>query len=255
MLEILLLFGVIIIILTFFYKQAVCEFRINQMEWTQKENIHSLLHEKIPLVVRGLPPATIWTHQDVLTRSCFQDLPIFQEMNLQEWIASTSHDTICPWKDSQAEKIGSVCGISIWSKKWVEPVLLTSFLRWWISPIYQCWAGRVGLKRLFATWTVILPVDGAIIVSILPESVESSLPVPWLGCFPSELTPKDTPFLSDIKFIDIVVRPGNALIMPPHWFVSWIGESTTSSKAPMVCTLSYHSPISRMAFRASPFTL
>jgi putative transposase len=35
------------LILTFFYKQAICEFRINQIEWSQKENLYTLLHEKI----------------------------------------------------------------------------------------------------------------------------------------------------------------------------------------------------------------
>lgn len=253
MIEIILLFGVIFLILTFFYKQAICEFRINQMEWTQKDNLHTLLREKVPLVVRGLPSATIWTHQDVSSRTCFQDLPIFQETSLQEWIATTTPEVTCPWKDSQAEKIGARCGISIWAKKWLDSVMLPSFLRWWISPLYHCWTGRVGLRRLFATWNVILPVDGSIIVSILPETAESSLPQPWMGCFPTELTPKDTPFLADIKYIDIVVRPGNALIMPPHWFVSWT-PTKESEVAPMVCTLSYHSPISRLAYRASPYT-
>lgn len=252
MLEILLVFGVIFIILTFFYKQAICEFRINQLEWTQRENIHALLHEKVPLVVRGLPSATIWTHEDVMTRSCYQDLPIFQETNLQDWIATTNSQTVCPWKDTQAERIGTTCGISIWAKKWIEHAMVKPFLRIWMSPIYHCWSGRVGLRRLFATWTVILPVDESIVVSILPENVESALPASWVGCFPSELTLKDTPFLSDIKYIDIVVRPGNALIMPPHWYVSWV-EGKESTKAPMVCTLSYHTPISRLAYRASPF--
>ena len=51
MLEIILIIGVLFIILTFFYKQAICEFRINQIEWTQKDNVSSLLNEKVPLVV------------------------------------------------------------------------------------------------------------------------------------------------------------------------------------------------------------
>jgi hypothetical protein len=39
--------------------------------------------------------------------------------------------------------------------------------------------------------------------------------------------------------------------MPAHWFVSW---STIGETLPMVCTISYHTPISLLAFHASPFT-
>ena len=77
MLEIILIFGVLFLILTFFYKQAICDFRINQMEWTQHDQLMELLGEKVPLVVRSIPSATFWTHDDVKGRSCFTKLPIF----------------------------------------------------------------------------------------------------------------------------------------------------------------------------------
>ena len=60
---------------------------------------------------------------------------------------------------------------------------------------------------------------------------------------------KNTPFVSDLKFIDIILRPGNCIFMPAHWFVSWTTNTTT--KTPMVCTISYHTPISYMAFHTS----
>jgi len=251
MLEFFILFSVLFLILTFFYKQAVCEFRINQLEWSQKENVSSLLQEKIPLVLRNIPPTTCWTHADVMERPCYTGLPVFQETTLPEWISSAKVDAICPWKHPQAETIAEASGISIWAKKWIHPVLMNPFLRFWMGTRYHCWAGSIGLRRTFATWTCILPVDGEIQVSIMPETVENALPANWMGCFPSQLTAKDTPFLADVKYIDIIVRPGTCLFMPPHWFVSWTGVTDT---LPMVCTLSYHTPISLLAFHASPFT-
>ena len=49
MLELILIIGILFLILTFFYKQAVCEFRINQIEWSQVENLSTLLTENVPV--------------------------------------------------------------------------------------------------------------------------------------------------------------------------------------------------------------
>jgi hypothetical protein len=39
--------------------------------------------------------------------------------------------------------------------------------------------------------------------------------------------------------------------MPAHWFVSWT-TTPEATKTPMVCSVSYHTPISLMAFNATP---
>lgn len=252
--EILLVLGVIFVILTFFYKQAVCEFRLNQMEWTQKENLSTLLQEKIPVVIRNLPAATFWSVEDVLTRDCYANIPIFQEMSLVDWVSQADASSLCPWKYQQAEQIAAVSGMAVWAAKWLHPAIISRWLKGWWYPRYHCWAGSIGLRKTIATWTGIFPVDGEIVVSIMPESVESALPALWMDGFPAAFTAKDTPFLSDVKYMDVILRPGNGLFMPAHWFVSWESKATSNATLPMVCTVSYHSPISLFAFHASPFT-
>jgi hypothetical protein len=251
MLEIILIALLLFLILTFFYKQAICEFRINQIEWTQKEELGTLLSEKVPLVVRSLPPATFWTHEDALVRPCFQQIPIFQETTLTDWISTANAQSVCPWKYPQAETIAQAAGVPIWAQKWMNPVVVSPFMTWWLTPRYHCWAGNVGLRKTFATWTCLFPVDGALVVTIMPENVEASLPSAWAGCFPGQLTAKDTPFVGDLKFIDVILRPGSCLFLPAHWFVSWVSKEDSGSKVPMACTISYHTPISLLAFHAS----
>ena len=95
MLEIILIAGIIFLILTFFYKQAICEFRINQIEWKQRENMGSLLNEKVPIVLRSIPSATFWTYEDVIARNCFKDIPIFQETTLTDWVTTATPDSLC----------------------------------------------------------------------------------------------------------------------------------------------------------------
>lgn len=248
MLEIILIISILFLIITFFYKQAVCEFRINQIEWSQKENINELLNEKVPLVMRSIPSATFWTHQDVLVRPCFRDIPIFQETTLTDWIMSSTPKSICPWKYSQAEIIANISGIHIWATKWLHSFVIHPLLKFWLYPKYHCWAGNVGLRKTFATWTCIFPVDSEITLTIMPESVQNSLPEKWVDTFPADLTIKDTPFIADLKFIDIILRPGNCIFMPAHWFVSWVAAG---DKTPMVCSISYHTPISLLAFNSA----
>lgn len=255
MLEILLLFCILFLILTFFYKQAICEFRINQIEWSQKDNIPSLLNEKVPFVLRSIPSATFWTHDDILARPCFKDIPIFQETTLTDWVSTSNINSICPWKYSQAEIIAAISGINIWANRWINPFIISSLLKFWMFPRYHCWAGNIGLRKTFATWTCLFPVDGEITLTIMSETVEAYLPAKWIGCFPANLTINDTPFVGDLKFIDIILRPGSCIFMPAHWFISWTSHVTDSSpnKTPMVCSISYHTPISLLAFNTTPF--
>jgi len=253
MLEIILLVTVFFVILTFFYKQAICEFRINQLEWAQRDTLRELFSEKVPVVVRSIPSAMFWTRADVLQRPCFQSLPIFQGTTLTEWIAKAKPDAVCPWRYAQAETVALASGLPIWASKWLNPSVIHPALTWWMTTRYHCWAGAMGLRRTLATWTCLFPVEGELLVTIMTENIESSLPPQWVNCFPAQLTAKDTPFVADIKYMDIVLRPGTCLFLPAHWFVSWTG-TRESTVLPMACTISYHTPISLMAFHASPFT-
>lgn len=251
MLEIIFICLVIFIILTMFYKQAVCEFRINQLEWSNRETLRELLSEKIPLVIRGIPSSTCWTHNDVIARDCYSRVPIFKETTLREWMSTPAPGTMtCPWSYSQAEQIARISGIPVWAEKNLHSVIIPPLLRsWWIYPRFHCWTGRRGLHRTYAMWTCIFPVDGEIQVSILTESMESNLPTQWMERMPADLSLKDTPFINDLKYMDVILRPGTCFIMPPHWFVSW-APTETSSISPMVCTVSYHTPISLLTFQS-----
>jgi len=252
MLEFILIFSVLFLILTFFYKQAICEFRINQMEWSQTDELNQLLSEKVPLVIRSIPTTNVWSFQDIVNRPCFDNIPIFKEMGLKEWIIQSEISVNCPWKYIQAENIASISGISVWANQWIRPKFIHPLLSYWMIPKYYCWAGNFGLHKTFATWTILFPIDTEIVVTIMSENIESFLPTHWMNTFPSQLTNKDTPFIKDIKFIDIIVRPGTCLVMPPHWFISWTSHSN-ATQLPLVCMISYHTPISLLAFNLSPF--
>ena len=265
MLEIILLASIVFLIITFFYKQTVNEFRINQIEWSQVAHLPKLYSEKLPIVVRSISPTTFWTFNDACQRPSYDKIAVFNETTIAKWLRSADNP-ICPWRYTHAEKIAKTSGIAVWAAKWFNPSVC-GYKRLWTFPKYYCWAGDMGLHKIMS-WTCLISTESEIHVTIMPESMEQFLPAEWMNTFPAMYTEKDTPFLKELKYLDIILRPGTALFMPPHWFMSWISvatgvsaatrESGESSEASpkkhiaMACTISYHTPISYLAFQLSP---
>lgn len=253
----------VILILGFFYKQsAIHEFRINQGNASSKELLQELWAERVPLVIRELPRLSLWTREDVMGRACYDSVPLFQEQTLAGWVGQLKgegqegqegqegHGVICPWqgREDHAEKLAAVSGISIWCKTHLHPLFGAGWRLRWLR--YRAWAGSFGLQRLYASWTCILPAEGDILVTVFPETMEPYLPSEWRGGFPGTWTRRDTPFVEDIKYMDIVVRAGTCLFLPPHWYASWIGKEG-GKVVPMVFTIAYHSPVSWAAEKIS----
>jgi hypothetical protein len=252
MIEIILILILIFLVLTFFYKQAIHEFRLNQIEWSQSDKLPELFSEKVPIILRGRPPTAFCTQEDIHLRSIYSTVPVFQDRTLVDWIVRTDPGTNCPWELEHARLLGQrhISGLELWSEKILNPLLYkhNPLIRWWLRPFNSCWAGNKGLWKTVAPWTAIFATQGAVVCSIMTEAVESSLPSHWKGVYPGELTAYDTPFVGDLKFIDIVIRPGSVLFMPAHWFLSWKAlDEGDNSICPMVCTVEYHSIVSRFA--------
>jgi hypothetical protein len=244
------------LILLFFHNQSSHEFKINQVGFMEKVKLENLFAEKVPLVVKGIPPVAFWTQQDVLMRGCYASVPVFTEQGLSQWLATASSTTACPWTEDHARMLGELCGLGIWSETALDPLVygsvpvLRELASVWYRSELSCWAGSRGLWQAQSRWTALFVTEGAIQVSILPASSKKVLPVDWKkrAIHPGSLTVYDTPFVADLKFMDIVLRPGHLLIMPNHWFISWTCLES-SEICPMVCVVEYHSPMSRLARR------
>jgi hypothetical protein len=245
MLEIFLIGLLIFLILTFFYKQAICEFRINQIEWDKRLQLQEILSENTPTILRGCQsPPKFWTQEDVMMRSSYGSVQVFDNQGLSEWITTTDTETVCPWTKEHAEAIASVSGLSTWASIHLNTHVLSQLASIWHKPIYSCWTGQRKLVKTVAPWMAITPTEGEIVLTIMPENVAHALPSDWHNYFPGDLTQYDTPFVADLKYMDIIVRPGTIVFMPAHWYISW---KTNGKQVPMVCVIEYHTPISRFA--------
>lgn len=251
--EIVLILGVIYIIVWLFYQESIPEFRINQIEWANRSMIPSILPEKLPIVVRNIPQPTIWTHDDVLNRSVYSTVSIFANQTISQWLSNVlKHDTQfvnTPWMLEHARLLGSQSGIETWNKRWIYEFMYPPYAQFIGIPRSSCWIGARPIWTTSAPWTAVIPTEGEIVVSVMPsKGYIHALPPNPENCWLPRITKFDSPFVGDLKFIDIRLRPGHMLIIPTHWIVSWEESELDSDglaeyglkSPPMICLIEFH---------------
>jgi hypothetical protein len=212
--EITLVTIVIVAILFFFYRQAVKEFRILQTDSIDKSIL--LLNERCPIVNYPFPePINLWSMKDL------QQRPLLKNQ-IQKYLTKESS-----WLDPlTSHSLANQVGLPIW----VQQTILPAFKNLWWGPLL--WSqtkvaiNAQGLRPTFGYCTIIIATEGVLHVSLLNESSDAYLPKQWLGKRLSKLTRDDAPLLGQIQFVDVIVRPGSALLVPPHWKVCWECEKT-----------------------------
>lgn len=240
-LESLLVLTVLAVILVFFYKQAIREFRILQVDSIDKAQ--PLLSERCPVVVLPAPTAqALWTRADLdarpsLAKSSFNGVPLKEAIERQSF----------PLKTETAETLAEKSGVSIWATQHLLPAFKTG--SWWtpcLTARTEVAIGAQGLRQTYGYTTLLMATENAIQVSLLNESSNPYLPEVWEGKRLSKLTRDDAPFLPQIKFVDVIVRPGSALLIPPHWKVCW--ENLEPKETALVVLVEIHHPVSKALY-------
>jgi len=244
-LESFLVLGVIGIILVFFYRQAVQEFRILQTDSLEKAM--SLLYERWPIVVLPIQePPPLWTRSDIEQHPSLQQLPV-NGVPLSQAIQQENVSL----QSDLAESIATQVGLPIWIKQSYLPMYKQT--SWW-TPLLSCRTevaiGAQGLRQTYAYNTMLLVTDGALSVSLVNESADAYLPSKWRGKRISKLTRDDAPLLHQIQYIDVIVRPRSALLIPPHWKICWETHKE-SPKPSLALWIELHHPLSSFVRAAS----
>ena len=252
MIWLILVIAILFFIGAVFYKQSVQEFRINQISWDQSERLEELWEERVPIIVKDSPVPPVWTFQDVGIRPVYATIPIPEsQLTVQTWVATAEPDAIVAWPASTAEKIAKVSSI----EPWLEDIWISKCKRGpkgALSSLFpakhRLWAGARGLEQLKAQWTLLFPIEGSLIVTLITTGQDDYLPSPWKGTFPGLYTISDTPYVGSIKFMDVILRPGHAIFIPAHWKVSWEPtEDSLKVGVPFLCSVDLHTPWSWLA--------
>jgi len=241
-LEGLLFIFIGIAILVFFYKQAIMEFRLAQTDTFDK--VPTLLKEKIPIVIQPFPiPQQLWTHSDIEQRHTLGqivipslDIPIVDTLN---------QDGLVPWTPDFANQVAITTGLPVWAEQTLKPVFQNaSFMSALYSYRTEVYLGAQGLQSTFGLVTILAVTDGTAAVTLLNEQSDPYLPPFWKGKLMSRLTRDEAPLIGQIQCIDVILRPGSCLVVPPHWKYC-LEEQEDSIKPICSVKIAVHHPISK----------
>lgn len=245
------LIALIFLIAILFYKQRHKELQILQLEESQiASQLTDLLAEQQPIVIRGVQAPKGLTREGLAKIPRLADLPVggqpLSSILAQPAILSSSAG-LPTLTTEQREAFAEELSMPIWATHAWLPHLSQATLTGPLVGTLRTEAvlGGLGLWKTTAVYTMILPTEGTYTLSILSADSEHFLPKRWQYRYLSSLTPNDTPLVADIKFMDIVVRPGTALLIPPHRMISMEPKEPSTFSAAMI--IEYHEPISLLA--------
>ena len=247
-LELLFVLAALFLIGIFFYKQALEDFDILQIEANQLEKLQDLISEQSFVVVRSLPPIRLWTNETTKQMKSLYGVQ-YGTIRLGDFFEAeeTKLPTTYP---KTSHHLAEATGVRTWVEKtWLEKVY-SGWLSGLFSTSTEVCLGVKGLRKTTAYSTMILPTDGTLLLSVMPEKSETYLPKTWKGRMFDSLTRVDSPLIGEIKYVDIKVKQGSAVFIPPHWIVS-IRNDEESKKAPWFVWGEFHHPLSKLAKRLS----
>lgn len=219
MIEILLILAVLLAVIVLFYRQAIEQYNILQIEGSQLEELPKLLNERSPVVVRGIGEPKLFTPATLKQNARLLQYPIGHGMTLGQYLDKPLIYVALPQKASSL--LAKESGLAVWTQhSWFSKFFSYSFLEQIHTMQTEALLGEQGLQKTTGILTVLYPTSGPLEVTLLTEQQEKCLPPVWRGRFPEVFTLQDTPLVGSIKYITVKVRPGTMLCIPTHWFYS-----------------------------------
>ena len=246
MIEIFILVTILCVIAFLFYKQRRPSMEILQAEATQMEQLPELLEEQQPLIIRGITPPKGLTKEALekvprLAQFSVGGQPLDDILKNPVMLSSAKGQPVL--SQERRENLASELSLNVWAEHaWLPQFKATTWLGWAAGSVKtEVLLGGLGMIRTVAVYTCIMPTEGVYTVSILSKDSETFLPKEWLYKYPGDLSPNDTPLVADLKYIDIIVRPGTLICFPPHYVISMKPNQDTFTAAAIV---EYHEPVS-----------
>jgi len=262
---------IVLILLVFsvvFYRGAIHEYTILQKNWKDDKDTKwsDLLSERAPLVIREVNKdwVRLWTKDR--TSKFGWSVIVFdgKEQVRSTWAAWLKSNGNAAHRVVNQLELGEIAGLF---EKAAEINL--QFRRpYWIPGSFAIRNVRanlivpriravVGLQKTTAEATCWVATDGAPMrIWIAHEGATKGgewLPANPYGRDPWALKPEETPWISELKFLEIRLRPGNMFILPPHWWVALRADVSDNTKpiteGSWYWSCEFHSPISWVATR------
>lgn len=246
MIEIFFILTVAIAVFIVFYRQAIEQYNILQIESSQVGDLPKLLSERTPVVVRSIGDPKLFTPETLKGNSRLLSFPLDSQTKLSNYLANPKMTIKLSKKSGTV--LANESGLQVWAEHMWFPKFFTA--SWWEmihSLSSEACIGERGLRKTTAITTVIYPTSGTLELTLLTEHQEQFLPKSWRGRFPEVFTVQDTPLVGEIKYITVKLRPGTLLCVPTHWLVSIRASEESKGKPLLWGWIELHNPISKVA--------
>jgi len=245
--EILFLLLLILGVCVVAYRGAIHEFQILQRDYEPNTTWRDLISEQLPIVVRNIPKHWMggWTRSNTEQKQWtvfLRDNGKRFRTTWNVWIGG-QHATM----PENIQEITSAMKLHTVS----EHMVADGFSHWSWIPVYPVHpicvspGGYRGVRKTVAECTGIVATDGGPIElwisheGAVPPNVAERL----TGTNPWEQTTKEIPWIDTVKFIEVKLRPGNAIYIPRHWWYA-IRCPKENTNAAWYLHNEFHTPIS-----------
>lgn len=251
-LELIFLTLIIVAFGLFYYKSAVHEFQILQKTYDEHIPWHELLQEDLPIVVRALPKHLLSSWSQKYANKTW---PITV---LEAQTQKRFRTTLQNWYQEQDATIPTDLQI------YTDTLRLSDVTSMWQAIGFRRWSmvtskATPGIQRTLmpstltpvaAEGVLLTATDGEpLMIWIAHEGAIPAISKPYLvGADPWLSTSDTVPLITEVKYVEMRLRPGNAVYIPRHWYYAIKCESNQSQEsqnhASWYTKIAFHSPIS-----------
>ena len=212
MIEWIVIFLIIFCIFVWYYTQSVSEYSLSQIKESQiSTQLLSVWEEKKPVVVSEVKSRNIWVADGLRQTRFWGAQPIWE---------SYESDPTKLVVQNKAQQItwSEILGISQIEKDKV--LRWFNFSPWLFYTKTEAHIGAEGLRQTYGVATTFASTDGEARCILLHNAQKARLPPGWKGLRWKDATVVHHPLWTQVQFIEIILRPGTVLIVPPHWVVA-----------------------------------
>lgn len=257
LLEFIIILSFLFAVFVWFYKQRRSELELLQVEFSQAAtSLRDLAQEKQPIVIRGVPPNPVLTTDRLAEISRLDTFPLNPGQTsatlgtYKTQPAAVNPDAQRAGQPILTDDAGSVLAdelaIPLWVNRSLGDALLDlGSLPFLISTDTRVLLGGAGLQRATGSYVCIVPTQGTYNISVVSASSETFLPKAWEHRYPQSFTINDTPMVGEIKYVEVIVRPGTMLCVPAQTLFAVQPKEFGPFHAALI--IEVHSPVSRLA--------
>ena len=212
MIEWIVILLIIFCITVWYYSQSVAEYSFSQIKESQiSTQLAQVWEERKPVVISEVRNRGIWVANGLKQTRFWGAQPIWAEYesNPGKLITTTRAQQLTWAEILGITQIETDCLLN-----WFN---LSSFI---FSTRTEAHIGPEGLRQTYGWATALACTDGEARCIMIHSAQKARLPPGWLNLRWVDATVAHHPLWTQVQFIEIILRPGTVLIVPPHWIVA-----------------------------------